>query len=464
MSRQDGDRRLVTRFRTEAGALLTLGLPMMATQLFIMGMGFLDTAMAGHYSSVDLAGVALGGNVLWPVFMLMTGMTMAVTPIVAQLRGAGRVGVSGDTIHQGVWIALVTSALTILIVTRATPLFVVIGVDDAVIDVATGYLEGAAWGLPASMVYVLLRYVSEGLGHTRPPMWIAGVALPVNALGNYMLIYGELGAPELGGVGCGYATAVTMWFELVAMLIVIRRPFFRATGLIKRLDPPRPREIGRILKVGAPIGVTVFLEMGFYSLVGFLIARIGVTELAAHSVAGNLNWLTYVMPMSLGSAASIRVGFHVGAADHPAARRASATAVAISLGYALLVSALLIAFRAQLVEVYSGDRAVLTVAANLMLFIAVYQIVDDSQATMVGALRGYKDTRIPMIYSLVGFWGIALPVGTVLAFGFGAVPALGVYGYWAGMTLGLTLVATAVGTRLWRTSRNDARISRLAAD
>jgi MATE family multidrug resistance protein len=449
--------------RPEARALLKLGLPMVATQLFIMAMGFLDTAMAGHYSSTDLAGVALGGNVLWPVFMLMTGLTMAVTPIVAQLRGANNVGDAGAPLRQGLWIALATSLLTAVIVSNAEGLFRVAGVDDEVARVAMGYLRSAAWGLPPAMVYVCLRFGSEGLGHTRPPMVVAALALPINAVANYIFIFGKFGAPELGGVGCGWATAMVWWVELMMMMWVIRRPYYRATGLLTRFNWPRLREIGSILKVGIPIGITMFVEMAVYSVIGFLIARIGVTELAAHSIAGNLNWMTYVIPMSLGSAASIRVGFYVGARNTQGARQAAATAFFISLGYALLVSALLVLLRLHLVGIYTNDVAVIAVAANLMIFIAAYQIVDDTQATMVGALRGYKDTRVPMLYSLFGYWLIALPLGVVLASGLLPLPPLGVYGYWGAMTFGLLLVALMVGVRLWRTSRNDSRIARLAA-
>jgi MATE family multidrug resistance protein len=253
------------------------------------------------------------------------------------------------------------------------------------------------------------------------------------------------------------------WVELMMMMWVIRRPYYRATGLLTRFNWPRLREIGSILKVGIPIGITMFVEMAVYSVIGFLIARIGVTELAAHSIAGNLNWMTYVIPMSLGSAASIRVGFYVGARNTQGARQAAATAFFISLGYALLVSALLVLLRLHLVGIYTNDAAVIAVAANLMIFIAAYQIVDDTQATMVGALRGYKDTRVPMLYSLFGYWLIALPLGVVLASGLLPLPPLGVYGYWGAMTFGLLLVALMVGVRLWRTSRNDSRIARLAA-
>jgi MATE family multidrug resistance protein len=432
---------------------------MVATQLFIMGMGFLDTAMAGRYSSTDLAGVAIGGNLMWPVFMFMTGLTMAITPMVAQLTGAKKVPDAGAIARQGVWMALIASLATMVILQNAEPLFHWIGIDAAVTAVATGYLDAAAWGMPASMIYVVLRYTSEGLGHTRPPMVIAGAAFVLNAPLNYLFIYGAFGFPELGGVGCGWATAIVMWFEVLAMLIVVRKPFFRATNFLAHITGPDLGIIIRILKIGLPIGLTIFLEMAVYSVIGFLIATLGVSALAAHSIAGNLNWLTYVIPMSLGSAAAIRVGFYVGAGRPEVSRQVAATAFQISLVYAVIVSLIVVTLRYALVSIYTEDEAVLSIAANLLLIIAVYQIVDDTNATMAGALRGYKDTRVPMVFSLVGYWLFALPLGHYLATG---PAALGVYGYWTGMAIGLLLVAVCMGARLWNTSHNTTRIEQLA--
>ena len=188
-------------FRDEAGALLRLGAPIAATQLCVMGMGFLDTAMAGRYGAADLAGVNLGGAVLWPAFMLLTGITMAVMPMVSQLVGARRTGESGPLIRHGVWIALFNSVLMMLLMRNVEPALVLLDVDREVTAIAVGYLRAASWGMPAMMAYILLRQVCEGLGHTLPPMLIAGTAFVLNAPLNYVLIYGALGFPGTGRRG-----------------------------------------------------------------------------------------------------------------------------------------------------------------------------------------------------------------------------------------------------------------------
>ncbi len=439
---------------------------MITTQLFIMATGFLDTAMAGQYGAVDLAGVALAGNVLWPLLLLLTGITMALTPIVAQIRGGGDVSLSGVRIRQGLWITVATSVLLVVALNNCRWLFVLFEIDADVTRIALDYLAAVSFGIPPVMAYVALRHTSEGLGHTLPPMVIAGSVLPLNAFLNYALIFGEFGFPELGGVGCGYATAVVFWLELLLMLFVVRRPFFRKTLAFARFSGPDFREIRKILKVGVPIGLTAFVEMAVFAFIGFLIGRIGVIELAAHSIAGNLNWLTYVIPATLGSAAAIRVGYFVGRNDLDAARTSAFTAYRFSIGYALVVSVMLVTLRHTLVQAYSSELPVLEMAAALLIFIAVYQIVDDTQAVASGALRGYKDTRMPMIYGFVGYWIIALPLGGWLSFyGWASlnVSPMGVYGFWTGLTIGLALVAIAMGLRLKRTAGNFERIREFAS-
>ena len=452
----------------EAKALLRLGAPIALTQFFIMAMGFLDTAMAGHYAAVHQAGVGLGGYVLWPTFMLLAGCTMSVTPMVAQMVGAGRGSDTGAVVRQGLIVGGIGSVLAVLAVVNGGVLFAAAGVEAATADVAERYLKAAAFGLPPVMIYMVLRHGAEGLGRTVGPMVIAALALTLNAVLNYAFIYGRFGAPELGGEGCGWATAIVMWFELVAIALLWRRRPFRATGLWQRADHggatevPAGRHIARILKIGLPIGLSSFVGMGLYAAVGILIGGLGVVPVAAHNIAGHINWATFVAPMALGSAAGIRIGFHVGGGDFAGAARVARTAFLLSIGYAVTISVALVLARNVVVLVYSNDVAVIGVAATLILFIAVYQIFDDAQATMAGSLRGYKDTRVPMLYSVVGYWLLAFPVGLALGYGWWNVPELGVYGFWIGLSVGLAAVAVAMGLRLVSTSRNEERIEVLS--
>jgi MATE family multidrug resistance protein len=265
----------------------------------------------------------------------------------------------------------------------------------------------------------------------------------------------------MGGEGCGWATAITMWSELVLMLFLISKPWFRETGLISEFEWLHFGNLKSIMKVGLPIGLTMFLEMAIFSVIAFFIGSIGVTALAAHSIAGNINWATFVIPMSLGSAISIRVGFFVGARDYDYARQIAKLAFQISLAYAIFASIVLIAGRHLIVTIYSTDLSVIEVASTLLIIVALYQIVDCTQATMIGALRGYKDTRVPMVYSFIGYWVIAMPIGVALGFGYFG-KAWGVYGFWSGMAVGLALVSILVGIRLYKTSGDIDRIQAFA--
>ncbi len=447
--------------KSELNVLLRLSAPMIATQFFIMGMGFVDTAMSGQYSSLDLAGVAIGGVILWPLFMLFAGVLTALTPMVSQHVGGGRRLAVGALIQQGIWVAMIFGVILFLLVRISEPLLILFDVAPEAVSIAMAYLKAASWGCPAVMLYVTLRYACEGLGQTLLPMLIAGTTLPINAGLNYVLIYGLFGAPELGGEGCGWATAITMWFELGVMLLVIRRPWLRNTGLFERVLKPKLATIKSILQVGLPIGMTMFLEMTVFSLVSLLVGSIGIAAIGANTIGGNLNWFVFVIPMALGSAASIRVGYHVGAKDYALAAKVARLSVLISATYAFLASLVLVLGREVLPRIYTSDPAVLALTAEVLLIVAAYQFFDCTQATMIGALRGYKDTQYPMIISVIGYWLIALPVGTILGWGLMGWN-LGVLGFWIGLGCGVGFVALFAIVRLYRTSRDVDRIARFS--
>ena len=446
----------------EFKTLLKLALPMMGTQFFIMGMGFMDTAMAGHYTSLDLAGGALGGIVLWPLFMAGAGILMAVTPMTAQLRGEGKQAEVGSLARQGLWLGLFAGILLCLLLRVSGPIFLVFSVDESAIAIAEDYLKAVTWGLPGGMLYITLRYTSEGLGKTLPPMVIAGTALAVNAVLNYVFIYGKLGVPEMGGVGCGWATAITMWFELFAILILAQQSWFKKAAIFAKFSLPRRSGMLSILSIGVPIGATMFLEMSFHSLISLMIGSLGIVALAAHTIAGHISWAAFVVPMTLGSAASIRVGYYVGARQFDKARAAGWLALQVAIVYAVLASAVILIARDWLPAIYSRDPEVVVLAASVLVVVAVFQLFDSAQASLLGTLRGYKDTKVPLIISIVGYWLLALPCAAAIGYGYFGI-GQGVVGFWIGLLIGLLFVAVLAAFRLQQTSLNHARIRRFAA-
>jgi MATE family multidrug resistance protein len=446
---------LKTLARREFKALTSLALPMIVTQLSQMGMGVADAIMAGRVSPADLAGVALGGNLFWPLMLFMSGVIMALTPAVSQLHGARREEEVAAVVRQALWLALVGGGVAFVLLGYSEAALVFVGVDPAAIPIAVDYINALRWGMPPVLGYFTLRYLCEGMSWTTPAMAIALVALLLKVPLNLLFIHGAFGYPGLGGAGCGWSSALVMWFELAAMLVVVLATRMRRIGLFSSFSRPDPREIMRLVRLGLPIGATMFFEMAIFSLMTLLIGRLGVDAVAAHQIASNVGGITYMIPLSVGMAATIRVGFNVGAGDLVRARVAGTVAIGSSVLFALLAASLVLLFRDAIPLLYTNDPGVLKVATQLLLLIAIYQIFDDGQATIIGVLRGYKDTRIPLIVTLLAYWAFSLPVGAVLGFGFGT-PALGVSGFWLGLILGLVLVAIVLGARfVWLSRRDD---------
>jgi multidrug resistance protein, MATE family len=435
----------------ELRQLVVLGSPIVLALFFQMSMGVLDTIMAGRVSAADLAGVALGGNVLWPVLLLLNGTLMALTPTIAQQFGAGHMRETGETARQGFWVAVVVAVLAIALVVNAGPFYRLIGADPAAVAITTGYLTAIAFGLPGFLLYLVLRCFCDGLGRTVPAMIVSAGALAIKLVLNWVLIYGHFGFPALGGVGCGYATAVVMWFQAFAMLLILRLPTFRACGVFERFSWPDWSRVGALMRLGVPIGLTSFFEVAAFSMVTLLISRFGAEYVAGHQIAMSTNAMAFMIPLGIGMAATIRVGHELGAVNRAGARRAAAVAMTASIGFAVIAAALIALGNEVIAGFASYETEVARLAASLILFVSVFLIVDSAQATAVGALRGYKDTRAPMLIALLGFWAIALPLGAVLGFGWIGTP-LGVFGFWIGLAIGLAVVATLLGIRLWRTA------------
>jgi len=447
--------------RREFGALTRLAFPIVVTQLSQMGMGVTDTIMAGRLSAADLAGVALGGTLFWPIFMVVSGIVLAVTPSVSQLQGAGREAEVGEVVRQALWLGALCALVAMVLLSFAEPIYRAVGVDERAIPIAVAYLDAIGWALFPAAGYFALRYLCEGLSWTTPAMLIALSGLACKIPLNYVFIYGGFGIPALGGAGCGWSGAIIMVFELIAMALVVTLSRMRRVGALTRFSWPDRAEIMRQLELGLPIAVTVFFEVALFSAVALLIGRLGIESVAAHQIAGNINGVTFMVPLALGSAATIRVGFNVGARDLQAARIAGLVALASSSLFAAGAATLLLWLREPIAHLFTTDAGVAALAADLIVFVAFYQFFDDAQATAIGALRGYKDTRVPMVVTLVAYWAITLPFGAALAFGIG-VPAFGVQGFWWGFTLGLGLVAVVLGSRMVWLGRRPARVAELA--
>ncbi len=445
----------------ETRQLFHLAFPLMGAQLAQMGMGVTDVVMAGQYSSTDLAGVALGGSILWPVTLLVMGIIQAVTPTVSQLNGARQYSEVGEVIRQGLWIAVAGGFIAALVLNNVAPVYYWMDVDPAAIAISVPYLQMASYGVPGLMCFFCLRFLADGMGFTRPAFLISICALLLKIPLNYVLIYGKFGLPELGGIGCGVAQAAIMWFQLFLILFVVTRKRFDVTGWRSRFSPPDWRRIKVLLIIGLPIGTTIFAEIGLFSLTTLLLGRYGAEVVAAHNIAININGVMFMPPMALGIASTIRIGFRIGAGEVREARMTAAIVIASSILVAITGSLLIFFFREQMVHIYTSEAAVADLSIILLMFVVFFLVFDALQSTAVGALRGYKDTRTPMWIALFSYWGVGLPMECILGFGWIGEP-MGVYGFWLGLASGVGTAAMLLGYRLWRVSGDMEMIRRLS--
>jgi len=446
------------RSLNEVQALLALAAPIMVAQLANTAMGFVDTVMAGRVGPRDLAAVALGNSIWVPMLLLMGGILLATTAKVSRKVGAGTYVLIGPLVRQALWLALAIGLIAAALLVCAEPILVLMQVEASLRTTTMGYLQAVAFGFPALALYQVLRGFSDGLGCTRPTMVIGLLGLLLNIPLNYIFIYGKLGLPAMGGVGCGWATALVLWFMLGAMLWWVHwAPVYRSSQLFERLEWPQWREIRSLLALGLPIGIAIFAEASIFSVIALLIGSLGASVVAGHQVALNFSSMVFMIPYSLAMATTVRVGQALGRGAPRDARFAAGVAMATALVYACLSASLMLLLRADIARLYTPDTEVLAVASALLMYSALFQFSDAIQVTAAGALRGYHDTRATMLITLIAYWGIGLPIGYGLGLADWFGPASGPAGLWQGLVIGLTCAALLLGVRLQRIARRAVR-------
>ncbi|MEK8080331.1 MATE family efflux transporter [Pseudomonas sp. XK-1] len=451
------------RVGTEAYSLLKLATPIIIAQLANTAMGFVDTVMAGRVSPQDLAAVALGNSIWVPVFLLMTGILLATTPKVAQRYGAGTHTEIGPLVRQALWLALGVGLAAAVLLWNAEIILTLMNVDPDLIEPSMGYLRAVACGFPAVALYHVLRCFSDGLGHTRPSMVIGLCGLALNIPLNYIFIYGKLGLPAMGGVGCGWATALVMGFMFLSMLWWVKwAPFYQPSKIFSHFEWPQWPVLKRLLSVGLPIGISVFAESSIFAVIALLIGGLGATVVAGHQIALNFSSMVFMIPYSLGMAATVRVGQALGRGEPREARFAAGVSMGAALAYACLSASLMLLLREQIAQIYTPDPAVIAVATTLLVYSALFQFSDAIQVTAAGALRGYQDTRVTMILTLFAYWGIGLPVGYALGLSDWLGAPSGPSGLWQGLVVGLTCAGGMLAVRLAGSARKRIRAAKMA--
>lgn len=432
-----------TQFARESRALLHLASPIILSQLAQVAMGLLDTVMSGHAGAHEQAIVGLGVALWIPVFVCLMSVVQAVSPIIAHHFGAGDHEAVVRDAHEGLWLAAGVSLVPLALVPWAPHLLTFAGIDAALADRAGLFLWGIGLGLPAALIYRSLTFYSASINQTRPIMMISFLGLGINALLNWVLIYGHFGFPAMGGAGCGWATGIGMWVSLIALAAWTRHAaVYKPYDLWRAWTLPHWAAQKRLLRIGLPMGGAGLAEVAAFSSIAVLVGRFGEVQIAAHQIALNFSALIFMLPMGLSSALTIRVGQSLGAGDAHAARSIAWIGIAVGLLIAALAIGPIILLRHPVAAIYSSDAAVQALAANLLLFAAFWQLFDAAQVCAIGALRGYKVTLMPMVLMLFAFWVIGVPSGTWLAYsGLPGGAPLQVYGFWIGLVIGLVLVS-----------------------
>ena len=430
------------RPRGELRETLALALPVALVQLGTMLLGVVDTIVVGHLSGEALAAVALGNLYFMNVAIPASGLLLGLDPVLAQAVGAGDHEALRRNLQRGLLLVLVISVPASLALVPAGGVLRAFDQPPEVIPDAARYLLHSVPGVLPFLAFNVLRQALQALHRTRAIVVTIVLANVLNALLDWVLVFGKLGSPAFGVVGSAWATVACRW--LMAILLVAfgwrdLAPLLRAWAREATAMLP----LARLVRLGAPIGLQQLLEVSAFGAIGLLMGRIGMREMAAHQIALNLAALTFMVPLGIAAAAAVRVGHAIGAGDQPRARAAARAAILAGVGFMSFTALAFLLLPAPIARIYSNDATIVGIAATLLPIAGVFQVFDGAQAVGAGVLRGAGDTRAPLVMNLLGFWMIGIPTSALLAFGFD----LGAKGLWWGFVAGLGAVAVFL---VWR--------------
>ena len=435
----------------ELGPLWGIAWPLLIAQTAQIGTGVVDTLMAGNYGDVDLAAIAIGFNIWLPLYLIILGTLFACSAIVAQDFGAGRTERVRSFLPQGLWVAVVLSGIMTPLCLNSGIVIELLGLPAETATKTTAYVSRVGLGFPALGIFMALRYHTQGLGITAPFAIASVIGFIANVPLNYMLIFGVWGAPELGAEGCGLATAASMWISTsIILLYVLTARSLRPYLPDRWLQMPDRQRIAEILAVGIPVGLTFFLETGVFSAITLLIATLGDAAVAAHQIAINV-WDVFYIPMiSVGSAMATRMGHAIGADNAHGVRMALRVGAALSTLIGLLAMSLLLLFPDAIIGAYTQSETIKNLAFSLLRLAALFIMIDVVQIVGSFVLRAYKETRFPFVVVTFSYWGLALPLGYVMAIHWGGSTPEGTIDFWYATILGIGVAAALI---TWRVRR-----------
>ncbi|ANS73834.1 MATE family efflux transporter [Paenibacillus yonginensis] len=433
---------------------LQILIPILITQVTMSLMTFFDTVMSGHASPADLAGAAVGSSLWVPIQTGLSGILMAVTPVISHLIGEGHKDKVAYQVMQGLMLAVVVGLVVILAgALLVSPILNGMHLTPKVHHVAFYFLTAMGAGVLPLFGYVVLRSSIDALGQTRISMVITLASLPINVAANYVLIFGKFGFPKLGGIGSGVASAFTYWCIFILALFIVRQTStFREFNLLRKGYQISLAKWKELLKIGVPIGFAIFFETAVFAAVTLLMSGFDTITIAAHQSAINFASTLYMIPLSICSALTILVGYETGASRLRDAKLYGRLGVISAALLSLITAAVLMIVRQDVAELYSTDNAVIAMTKHFLIYAIFFQISDAIATPVQGVLRGYKDVNSAFWITLLSYWGAALPLGFVLS----KYTELGPYGYWVGLITGLAIAAVLLLFRLRKVEQRQA--------
>ncbi|MEY4708386.1 MAG: hypothetical protein RJB58_2109 [Pseudomonadota bacterium] len=439
----------------ESRELLRLAIPLAATQLAQMVILATDTIMLGHYSKEALAAGALGNTVYFLMWLVGCGVPMAVSPVIAHIQGQHSNSKEGrdrrevrTAVRMGLWSVAIVSLPLMGILFLTQPFLLFTGQDPALAADAAIFVSMLAVGLPFALAFQVLRSFSTALSHAVPPMVVLVAAILFNALADYALIFGHFGFPRLGILGAGLASASSNIFAFVVMLaIALGFPALKRYRILHRLTHADWKTFRELFRLGLPIGITMVFEVALFNGAALAMGTFGLTALAAHQIAITIPSITFMVPLGIGLAATVRVGLAAGAGDTAGARRAGYTAIVMAGVFMCVMALVLLLWPRQIATLWLPDipanADVLALAVSFLFIAAAFQLMDGIQVAASLSLRGLKDAAGPMWLAGASYWLVGAPTSLVLGFTFGMQG----YGIWLGLALGLLVAAITLTAR-----------------
>ncbi len=441
--------------------ILPLAWPVFVGQVAVLAFATIDTVLVARHSATDLAALAVGSAAYITVFIGLMGIVLAISPIVGQLYGARRIAEAGQQLHQGVWLALGLALIGSGTLAFPAPFLALSQVSPEIADKVRGYLLALSFSLPASLLFTVFRGFNTAVSRPKAVMALQLAALALKVPLSMALVGGvpALGIPALGVVGCGIATLLAMWAQVLAGFVVLRRdPFYAQFKFsLSRLNAPHWPSLKALLHLGVPIGMAVLIEVTGFTFMAIFIARLGETPVAGHQLAANLISLMFMMPLGLSNATSTLVAQRIGAGDMRDARRLCWHGWQFTVGLAMLVGGAVYLAREPVLRLYTDNPAIIAAAMPLLAWVALFHAADAAQVLAAFVLRAWRIATVPMVIYAVALWGVGLGGGYVLAFdSLGIAPAAlrGAVGFWSASTAGLLLAGVGLSLFLVWVMRN----------